>query len=350
MTDIGFLAYGRSPHAILPPARLRALAAEARLQSSRVLLVSSLDCDPGRRTIAAETWSARGFVRDVTGLPGVVFAVNVPLDVAEEEPVAWLRESVPFIADPGSDKLAVAEWLVQGPLARHVIPFRELPGEDLAGALRDWLDHHGASVVKTAEGKRGSGLHFIDRRADGTWMLRHDDSVLEGGQAEVISEVCRRTHGRSRYRRYLVQRFIRSVTRDGRAVDLRVHVQRDGTGHWGVTRAYARLGEHGLPMSNISRGGYQGDVASFLRHRGRGAVERILAELHDLSLAVAREMEAAHGAPISELGVDVAIDSDDRLWLIEANTYPATSLHEQDRAIRTIGYALHVARGGGGHP
>ena len=40
---------------------------------------------------------------------------------------------------------------------------------------------------------------------------------------------------------------------------------------------------------------------------------------------------------------DVAIDPTDRLWLIEANTYPGTSLHELDRAAHTIGYARHVA-------
>lgn len=343
MRQIGILAYGRSPLTIMPAGRTRALIAEAALQSARLLIFSSMDCDPARQSISAETWSPDGLTRQDFGPPDVVITVNLPTRPEESNPVAWLTERVPFIADPGPNKLDMAHGLMTSSVARYIIPFQELPADDTRASLIAWIAAHGPSVVKTAEGKRGSGLHFVDLADDGDWIVRHDSTVFRGDLPMATDYVCRRIAGRGRYRRYLAQRYIRSCSPDGRAADLRVHVQRDGSGRWAVTRGYVRLGEHGLPMSNVSRGGYQGEIASFLQsRRGRPAPD-LEAELYDLALAVAASVEQTGGTPLSELGVDVALDPEDRLWLIEANTYPGTSLHEHQRAVRTIAYARYVA-------
>lgn len=343
MRQIGFLAYGRPPRSILPAGRIRALIAEAALQGARLLFFSSLDCDGTRASIDAETWSPDGFVRGDVGPPDVVITVNLPLRPEEAETVAWLMARVPVISDPGPNKLDMARELMATAVARYVIPFQELRGDDPRASLLAWVGEHGPSVIKTAEGKRGSGLHFLDRGDADDWIVRHDTTRYRGALPQAVDYLHRRIAGRGRYRRYLVQRFIRSRSQDGRAVDLRVHVQRDGTGAWAVTRGYVRLGEYGLPMSNISRGGYQGELIPFLTHRGGRSAIDVEAELHALALEVAAAVEQTGGRRLSELGVDVAIDPEDRLWLIEANTYPGTSLHEHDRAVRTIAYACHVA-------
>ena len=143
-----------------------------------------------------------------------------------------------------------------------------------------------------------------------------------------------------------MQNYVPATSPDGRAADIRVHVQRDGLGRWRVTRGYVRLGESGNAVSNVSRGGYQGPLDGFLGTRRARPAAEIAAEIDALALDIAATVEATFGRPLSELGVDIALDRDDRLWIIETNTHPQSSLHEHERAVRTIAYALYLA----GHP
>lgn len=343
MKVIGFFAYSTSPLTILPATRVRALLAEAALQSAELLFFSAGDCNLADGSIEADCWSSGGFVRRVRGIPDVVMVVNRPHDLKQESITAWLSDRTVVVEDRGANKLQLPRLLEGTALARYIIPWQELPAETLKEHLHAWLSRHGSSVVKSADGRRGGGIHFLEKAEAGGWRARKDEVVFQGDLPAVVEYVSRRIEARLRYRPYLIQRYIASRSPDGRAADFRVHVQRDGSGAWGLTRAYVRLAEHGMPTSNVSRGGYQGQVRGFLAHRRRRAAEEIEAEMIRLALDVAMLLEERYSGTLSELGVDVAIDEDDALWLIETNTTPQSSLHELERAVRTIGYALHLA-------
>ena len=344
MIRIGLLGLSRPPRAKMPPGRERALLAEAALHSARLLFIAAGDCDPEAGTVTAESWTGAGFARGTEPPPDVVVVVDRPLRPGTEPVLAWLGRVAPVVASFAPDKLDLAALLGASALAPHVIPATELPAEGTADALGAWLGREGPTVVKAADGSRGGGLHFILRDGSGGWVVRHGEAALATDLDGAVAHVCRRIAGRQGYRRYLAQRFVPARAADGRALDIRVHIQRDGTGGWDVTRAYVRLGEQGMPMSNVSRGGYQCELAPYLARRAGPRAAALEAELHAIALGVAARIEALRGAPIHELGVDIALDEADRPWIIEANAHPETSLHEHARAMRLIAHALHRAR------
>lgn len=354
MTTIGLISYSRPPREKIPPARLRALLAEAALQGARLTLIDGSTCDPVEDAVDAEVWAGTGdgagWVRTRTGGPDVAVLIEGAFGkTASFGAAETLLRGRPHIADAELDKLSLLYALsASGPYAASAIPSLAVPADRIGETLTSALRRFGDAVVKPVDGRNGVGLYFLHGEGDG-WVVRRGDGGEEGRgtAAEAAAYVEKRIAGRIGYRRYLVQRYIESRAEDGRAVDIRVHVQRRADGEWGVTRAYVRLGEARSSLANTSRGGYQGSLRGFLERRRRRAAE-IAAEIEATALAAARSADAAMSLPLSEAGVDLAIDPDDKLWIIEVNAQPGTSLHEHARAEHFIGYALAVAQGRAG--
>ncbi len=351
MMQIGFISYKNQPRDLFPQPRRRALLAEAALQGAELVLLDRSSWDRQRELIAGERWTTAGWSSGWFSLPDVV-VMKSGADEDWQELDGWIRRSRPVIADSSLDKLAFHELLCGSSLLPHAIPTVGIPSDAIEATLTAVFLEHGSAVVKPVDGRRGFGIQFIHREtgSEKTWLLQHAGGTIRGTLEEVVGHVRARIAGRLRYRRYLVQRFIRSAAVDGRSADLRVHVQRRADGEWGVTRAYVRLAEAGRFLTNISQGGYQGPVDGFLAVR-RNAVEaeelgnRIVA----LAMEIAKLVDATKPLPLSELGIDLALDEEDRLWAIEANAFPQSSLHEHARAEHMIGYAMAVARGTAGH-
>lgn len=348
---ICLLSFGRPVRAAMPERRLRALFAEAALQG--VELSGATTQSPGRTDglITAETWTGGGFSCSDVPLPRVAIVLDAALRPAERAFADWLADRhVTLVDDQAPDKLALAAVLQRHGLGRYVIPFAELSAATMRATLQDWVARRTPCVVKPANGARGGNIQFLlpdgfPLPGGGGWRVHKDAAALSVDAEAAVELVCRRIAGRIARRPFLVQRYVPTRTDDGRAFDLRVHVQRGASGGWGVTRGYARLGAAGFMVSNISRGGFQGALLPALAQRTIRTAETIAAELETAALSVARAIEADTGRTLSELGVDFAIDAQDALWVIEANAHPETSLHEQDRAIHTIGYAKYLAGG-----
>lgn len=345
MTSIGFLSYTKKHPDLFLPQRMRALVAEALLQGVVLELLDGSLCEPKEGWISGAVWSHAGWRTGPIDLPDVVVLRDPPRTAAQQATDAWIRRSGPVIADSPIDKLDLQALLSGGSLAAHAIPTLEIPEAGARDALTSFLVDHGAAVVKAADGQRGIGIHFVVPHGEG-WIARKERSSVKGTLEEVVDHLVSRIRGRLRYRRYLVQQYVPSLSPDGRALDIRVHVQRRADRNWSVTRAYTRLAEAGMPLTNISRGGYQGPLEGALEGRGR-PVETLRREVLALALAVCAAVDATRPLPLSELGVDLAIDGDGRLRVIEANVFPQSSLHEQDWATHMIGYAKAVAEAAG---
>lgn len=344
MISIGFLSYTKPNLSLFPPPRIRALLAEAALQKVEIAFLNGNLCNIGTSSIAQSAWDGGGWRTGPGSLPDLVIFRDPARTPAQQVTDDWIRGMRPVIADLPIDKLDLHALLEGGPLAAHAIPTREIDVRDPAGTLAAFLSTHGPAVVKAADGQRGIGIHFVFQ--DGAaWIVRKETTGRNGSLAESVRHLVSALQGRLAYRRYLVQKYVQSVARDGRALDIRVHVQRRADRRWAVTRAYTRLAEAGMPLTNISRGGYQGSLDGALVDRGR-PVDELRREVLTLALSVCDLVDATRPLPLSELGIDLAIDGDGRLWVIEANVFPQSSLHEQEWAAHTIGYARAVATEG----
>jgi glutathione synthase/RimK-type ligase-like ATP-grasp enzyme len=333
---VGIFAFGNSPLQYMVPLRTRALLAEAALQDLDLVFFSADDCKPEAGEIEGTRWSVSGWTKETVPVPKLVLVINEPFRERDRQVGAWLASATRALTARGPDKADLPTVLADTPVARYLIPQRLLPADDLTNALDAWLAEHGASVIKPADGMRGGGIRTIEPAGD-RWRTRYRAEAYEGPMADVVGRVAESIAGRMAYRRYIVQRLIDSTLADGRATAIRVDVHKTPQGGWLVTKHYARLSDPGHVVANLTQSGYQAETSKFLSRNYRRPQE-MFDESLALALATAEHMDRHPDAAIFELGVDILVDGNEKLWLVEANVRPQASSGNQERAIHHIAY------------
>ncbi|HYF91360.1 MAG TPA: YheC/YheD family protein [Symbiobacteriaceae bacterium] len=195
--------------------------------------------------------------------------------------------------------------------------------------LEEMLARHPAVFVKANDGSHGTEVVRITALPSG-WEVRGKIGGRTAAETfdslpQVQDFLALTTAGRL----WIVQQGIALPQVDGRICDLRVILQKDGTGEWQTPLILLRWGRAGSVAANMSQGGEPCLPEAFRQRMGaRASVFR-----HVEPIAQAAALQAAHALEtrfglLGEIGVDVAVDEDGRAWILEANTKPVHPLIE----------------------
>lgn len=224
-------------------------------------------------------------------------------------------------------------------LARHIPETRRLTRDALNAMLRKYK----MVYIKPCRGSRGRGIvrAELERSAcrirSGTGSKRYAD-VSEAYRA-IVKGAGRKPH--------LVQRGIRLLQYRGRPFDVRVMVQRNRKGAWVATGHVGRVAHPRKVVTNGSQGGtiYPVDVL-LRRHMGKKKRDALIAKMRSLSVQCAKRYGASRGG--NEIGADIAVDRNHRLWILEINNIPDpcpfTKLSDQTMIRRIIRYGRAYGR------
>jgi len=199
--------------------------------------------------------------------------------------------------------------ILEGRLTEHLPRTRRYSPQ----ALRAMMEAFDSVYVKPCRGSVGEGVVHVKRLRRGAWRVRHG-----GGSRRLPAEAARALVGRLvRGRPHIVQQGVALARYLGRPFDLRVTVQRGGSGGWHVTGMFGKLAKAGRHVTNLARGGRAmrpGPLlaACFARP------QEVKAEVERVALAAAQR--AAEKLPgIADLGLDVGLDAAGRPYIIEMN-------------------------------
>ena len=253
------------------------------------------------------------------------------------------------------------KWRVHEVLFRDEKMHRWLPETLLYNPvnLTKMLKRHSLLYVKPINGTGGRNILRIERTGAGYRLLGRDkqrakvSTLLSAGSA-VQRFVSRWAKGD----KYIVQQGLHLQLIPKRSVDMRLLIQKDGSGEWSVTGHAIRVGGERSATSNLHGGGKAVPVPTFLAPRfGVEKTEQIVQDCEQLAYQTAHTLENHFGRMV-EFGLDIGIDVDGRAWLIEVNPKPAREVFREmgmtelyRRAIaRPLEYALYLAKmqGAGG--
>jgi glutathione synthase/RimK-type ligase-like ATP-grasp enzyme len=114
--------------------------------------------------------------------------------------------------------------------------------------------------------------------------------------------------------KFIVQQWIPFKKWEEQTFDIRTSVQKNEQGQWEMTGIVSRVASpHGI-VTNIAQGGR----AISFKNVAEGLKSGIIDEIELLSIKIAKALEALN-PDTTDLGLDIGIDQEKRLWFIEAN-------------------------------
>jgi glutathione synthase/RimK-type ligase-like ATP-grasp enzyme len=219
--------------------------------------------------------------------------------------------------------------------------------------LKSMCSRYSSVFLKPVRGSLGKGIIRLSRIGPDNWQASY--ATVGGTKRQSYSSLAKlfsTISGKMKTVRYLVQQGLNLIEAGGRPVDYRALTQKNSSGKWAITSIVARTaGSHHF-VSNLARGGTLSTVKesvakSNLPVQFRGDAS---SRLSRAALDIARGVDNHIPAHFGELGIDLALDTMGRVWLLEVNSKPSkndnTPLKEgkiRPSVRMLIQYARHIS-------
>ncbi|GGD74195.1 YheC/YheD family endospore coat-associated protein [Paenibacillus nasutitermitis] len=218
--------------------------------------------------------------------------------------------------------------------------------------LTSMCSRYSTVFLKPVRGSLGKGIIRISRLDKDSYQALY--ATVGGTRKQHFTSLLKlfsSVSGKMKTVRYQIQQGLHLINISGRPVDFRALVQKNETGKWTLTSIVARTAGNHHFVSNLARGGTLSTAkeavlkSNLTGQHAQGAPAR----LQRAALEIAKGIDTFIPAHFGELGIDLALDSNGRVWLIEVNSKPSKNDNTPlpDQKIRPsvrnmIRYARHL--------
>ncbi|WP_145411059.1 YheC/YheD family endospore coat-associated protein [Paenibacillus xylanexedens] len=192
--------------------------------------------------------------------------------------------------------------------------------------LKTMCNRYPVVFLKPVRGSLGKGIIRVSRQNDGSFLTL---ATSVGGTRKQtytsLDKLYASLSGKMKTTRYQIQQGLTLIDNSGRPVDFRALVQKNKVGKWSVTSIVARIAGGNHYVSNLARGGSLSTVKEAVAKTALSSAAKAsaYAGLHTAALDIAKGIEQAIPAHFGELGIDLALDTSGRVWLLEVNSKPS---------------------------
>lgn len=194
--------------------------------------------------------------------------------------------------------------------------------------LKQMISKHAVLYLKPIHGSMGRGIYRITSQADNSYCLEQASNTFSQriSKFSSLKRLYRVLMPKLAKRNYQLQQGISIIQVGRNPVDFRALVQKNGQGVWSITSIVARTAGNEQFVSNVARGGSIDSVLSTLPRSNllqHIHYDDLLQALKKAALDIAKVIDEKLEEHFAELGVDLAVDVQGKVWLIEVNSKPS---------------------------
>jgi hypothetical protein len=223
------------------------------------------------------------------------------------------------------DKWDLWNWLSPNEKLINHLPDTKLL--DSLNSLDDMLSTYDAVYLKPTMENMSKGIVKVTRDSEKYEFLFPQNNKkpkavsVRSMNEEQASEFIRKLIAR---KTYIIQQAVDMKKHDRRAIDFRIILQKDESLAWSCTAMIARFGKKDGIITNFTNAGYAMYANEAFRKVFRYNESQIQVkrnEILDICLEACREFEAK-GGNYADVGLDVMIDKQGKVWILELNILP----------------------------
>jgi hypothetical protein len=212
--------------------------------------------------------------------------------------------------------------------------------------LKQMIANYPVLYLKPIEGKAGIGMMRIAAVKGGYKLIHQETQEKKQFFVHSLPQLWRLIQKLAQKKAYIVQQGIPLAEFKGRPFDVRMLLQKDGTGAWGLTGAGIRVAGDASISTHVPMGGMIEDLEEVFRETFKEQAEEIRKKVEDVGLRFAQFIESKQPSELGEMSMDLGIEPNGTLWFFEANAKP---MKFDEPEIRTrslrhlILYSLHLS-------
>jgi hypothetical protein len=337
---------------------LQKMAEIGRREGALVYLFGLSSVDFRAHSVTGYVWNGGRWTRTILPLPDVIYDQVISRKIENSKTYLEKRKRLSelykdrIFNDGFFDKWKVYEWLVGDKRSKPHVP-ATVRYSGVQSCAR-FIHAHDVTFLKPVHGSLGLGIIRVTKQGEKSlrYEVKHKNQQEQGVAASPLqlAETLRRRLAR---RPYVMQQGLRLARYHGCPFDVRIVLQRDGTGEWKRTKMFARVAKEGDFTSNLSSGGEALPVGTILQSFYAKDADRKKARtrMNRVATLVTEVMEAQSGKQFGELGIDIGLDEKGHVWVIEVNSKPwkrpYTEKGRQDLVdlafTRPMEYAIYLA-------
>lgn len=333
MVTIGMLHFRKHPQKVK---KAYACAAVAKMEGIEFFYFSPGNVKFEEKMINGYIFEEGKWIQKKMVFPDVIYNPTSLKTVKGKKVYRKLKNIIPFTSHPIGNKLKVYRKIKEmAEFSNYLIPSAKIKEpQTVFNALNDYKK----IVIKPLSGNNGKNVIFIERKKEQFNLIRGNKQITVD-EAELSSII--ETHIQEKI--FLVQPFVSCKTKDGLPFDIRIHVQKNGLGEWDTTLIYPRIGPKDGIVSNVSSGGYTGKIDKFLEREYGLESYDIKKALDHFAIQFPIKFDDIYLRSLDELGIDIGIDENKKIWIYEVNWRPGYGYRGFDAARNIIPYAAHLA-------
>ncbi|WP_107923787.1 YheC/YheD family protein [Lysinibacillus parviboronicapiens] len=342
MTIIGMLHHRLDPKTVI---KSYAYAAVARAEGAQFFYFTPKSVNFDNRTIKGKVYEEGQWHERVMPFPDVIYNAGSPEKLSVSKAIIEkLKKEIPFTTHSIGNKWNVMERLKAAKEFAHYLIPSEMVGN--VEKFHNFIAHYKRAVFKPIDGRKGKGIYFITKIGN-AFEVRVNSEKRNYTLAQ-LNELLKEQLASGTF---IMQPYIKSMTKSGQVYDFRLHVQKNGEGKWVVTTVYPRIAPNGSIIPNINSGGFTNYLDPFLEQEFKDEAYNIRRTLEHFAMSLAHHLDDIQmekfGEVIDEIGIDVGLDEQQKIWMYEVNWRPGCPpafYLELDVVVHSIRYAMYLAQ------
>jgi len=294
--------------------------------------------------------SQGGWYRRVVAFPDVIYnrLPNRRAEIGEEMTKLrerFVAEGIPIFNWSFLNKADVYQLLKNDLNALAHIP-ESIPNPS-PEQMKELLKKYSFIYFKPGTGSLGYGIYRITHLPKKGYFVRYrnngTNSLLKFQSFDKLYRTLAIKHG-SGLKNYVAQQGIRLIEIDKCPVDFRFHMHKDGNNRWQPVGIGAKKAGRGSVTTHMKNGGTLLTPEQALSHAFGHRAEVILEQAKAISIMLSEAIERNYPYLLGELGLDIGIDKDGKVWMFEANAKPGRSIFKhpelKNEGKRSLNYLL----------
>lgn len=217
--------------------------------------------------------------------------------------------------------------------------------------IEQMLSKYQHVYLKPANGSLGLGIYqILYSRDDEAYFCRYrdDKDVNRLQRFSSLEKLINFLFRKRRLETYIVQQGISLIRLDHKSVDFRIHTNKDQYGKWQVSVIAAKISGRGSVTTHLNNGGEIRTIDEIFNDHSE--CNRMKDLLEEVVLTLSEVIDKKQKGNIGEIGFDIGVDKNGKVWLFEANSKPGRSIFAHPKLKKydklsnqlSLRYAIHL--------